>query len=345
MGDKTGIAWTDATWNPIRGCTPVSEGCRYCYAASVAARFSGPGMPYEGLAERTPKGPRWTGEVRLIEDHLDDPLHWRKPRRVFVNSMSDLFHPALWLQVIARIFAVMAAAPQHTFQVLTKRPERMAQLLNDSGFLSAVEEFAVIRLWPLPNVWLGTSVENQEAAGERIPHLLRTPAAVRFLSCEPLLGPIDLEGRLDTDHECPEGGPVCGQCFAGAPAARIHWVIVGGESGPNHRPFDPAWARSLRDQCREAGVAFFFKQVGGLRPTSGGDLLDGERIQEYPVTDREPDGCGMGDHPQAGVVLIPGKRQKMETCMDCDGKGYFVQAEDFTAHDCPSCQGSRVVPV
>lgn len=269
MGD-TNIEWTDKTWNPIRGCSKVSEGCRNCYAASVAARFSGPGMPYEGLARRDAAGnPQWTGLVRMVPKHLEDPIRWKAPRRIFVNSMSDLFHEDLEEANIAAIFAVMAAAPQHQYQVLTKRPTRMAKIVGDDTFLAAVRGIAKLQYgvqgfpWPLPHVWLGTSVENQEALGERLPHLLATPAAIRFLSVEPQLGRVSLP-RLS------------------AFTAPLHWIIVGGESGKAHRPFDPEWARLLRDQCEALGIAFFFKQHGGLRPTDGGDLLDGVQHHAFP---------------------------------------------------------------
>lgn len=205
MSDGTGIEWTDATWNPIRGCSRVSEGCRNCYAESMANRYSGPGLPYEGLAANG----KWTGEVRVVETHIEDPLRWKKPRKIFVNSMSDLFHDGLRDEDIAEVFGVMALANQHIFQVLTKRPKRMSKLLNDVMFWARVEGVAQRREHertgedpslslavhgPLPNVWLGVSVENQASADERIPWLLGTPAAVRFLSCEPLLGPVDLTG-------------------------------------------------------------------------------------------------------------------------------------------------------
>lgn len=293
MADGTGIEWTDATWNPIRGCSRVSAGCRICYAARDAARFSGPGGPYEGLAFFDDRGrAQWTGKVVVVEDHLDDPLHWAKPRRVFVNSMSDLFHEALSDVDVARVFGVMAAAHlrgrRHVFQVLTKRPDRMARLVASPDFETAVAIEATERTdrgrlsqrppeladvpWPLPNVWLGTSVENQDAADKRIPALLAAPAAIRFLSCEPLLGPVNLApfGAI------PEG---------------LHWVIVGGESGrPSEKPMpmDPAWARALRDQCRASDVAFFFKQMGSVQATStskGGDLEEipeDLRIREFP---------------------------------------------------------------
>jgi protein gp37 len=287
--DGTKIEWTDATWNPVRGCTRVSEGCRNCYAEGVAARFSGRGLPYEGLAERTSKGPRWTGKITLApEATLLQPLRWKRPRRIFVNSMSDLFHEGVPDEAIDRIFAVMALARHHTFQVLTKRPERMRSYLSTGFFkraaaVEALPEAAGFHGWPRvramalfnemqppPNVWLGTSVEDQAAADTRIPHLLATPAAVRFLSCEPLLGPVeltnidchqrrDLPGFYWINALTGEHDDMCRPC---APVPRIDWVIVGGESGPNARQMHPNWARTLRYQCAAAGVAYFFKQWG-----------------------------------------------------------------------------------
>jgi len=255
-----GIAWTEQTWNPVRGCSKVSEGCRHCYAMHVAARFSGEGEPYQGLATRDPA--RWTGKVELVEKHLTDPLRWRRPRRVFVNSMSDLFHEALPDEAIDGVFAVMALAPRHTFQVLTKRPSRMRDYMADlparklawaraaALLLHGETDLAAAPRWadnePLPNVWLGTSVEDQRAADERIPLLLETPAAVRFLSVEPLLGPV----RFPL--------PCTGSVFWGG----LHWVIVGGESGPNARPCDVAWLRDIVRQCRDAAVPVFTKQMG-----------------------------------------------------------------------------------
>ena len=317
MSDNTKIEWADATWNPVRGCEKVSEGCRNCYAARMAARFSGEGQPYEGLAEMTPHGPRWTGDVQLVPEVLDQPLKWRKPRRIFVNSMSDLFHPDVPDEFIAAVFGVMAAAHWHTFQILTKRPERMKKwfewvenkpvgtdgrlfpqficaykardVLDDEQF-----DFARFREWPLSNVWLGVSVENQRAADERIPLLLQTPAAVRFLSCEPLLGPVMLTGL----------GKRCYGCAAGVPHrcrnVLVDWVIVGGESGPGARPMHPDWVRSIRDQCKAAEVPFFFKQWGEWKLSwmageyqwmrvgkkAAGRLLDGRTWDELPVVVR-----------------------------------------------------------
>jgi len=250
MSQMSPIEWTDATWNPVRGCTRISPGCGGpdgggCYAERLAARFAGAGQLYEGFVRRTPAGARWTGEVRLIEDRLEDPPHWRKPRRIFVNSMSDLFHEALPLADIRRVFDVMRRALWHTYQLLTKRSARLREL-------------APRLLWA-PQVWTGVSVEHRDYCG-RIDDLRATPARVKFLSLEPLLGPLaalNLEG--------------------------IHWVIVGADSGPKARPMDLAWVRAIRDQCAAAGVAFFFKQV----VTPGGrkiplPVLDGRQWAEFP---------------------------------------------------------------
>lgn len=245
VADRSAIEWTEATWNPTRGCTKVSEGCEHCYAESFAERWRGlPGHPYEQGFD-----PRVAPAMLLM------PLRWRRPRLVFVNSMSDLFHDAINDDYIAQVFAVMGAAPQHTFQVLTKRHARMRSLVNQQRFrklvmshlhdprLGAVSPRA--SQWPFPNVWLGVSVENQHWADIRVPALIATPAAVRFLSCEPLLGPVHVESYL----------------------ANLHWVIAGGESGPGARPMHPDWARSLRDQCAAANVAYFFKQWGAWVPS------------------------------------------------------------------------------
>jgi protein gp37 len=257
----TKIEWTDETWNPTRGCSRVSEGCRNCYAERQAARFSNSKRsddetvePFHLFAERTPAGPRWTGRVELIESKLTEPLHWKKPRRVFVNSMSDLFHEALSDNAIQEVFAVMALCPHIKFQVLTKRAQRMREWLAHPHRVN----FTAIRAanlasthfdryeqltrapyqWPLANVWLGVSVEDQ-ANKDRIDLLRQTPAAVRFLSIEPLLEDFGMLNPLG-----------------------IHWVIVGGESGPQARPCDLAWIRSIRDQCRAASVPLFVKQLG-----------------------------------------------------------------------------------
>ena len=234
MGDKSGIEWTDATWNPVTGCTKVSAGCDHCYAETLALRLRKMGNPKY----------RNGFEVTMHPGALTIPLRWREPRRIFVNSMSDLFHARVPKDFVAQIWDVMARCPQHIFQVLTKRPERMARW--------TVEHPAP------PNVWLGTSVEDGRVA-QRITHLRECPADVRFLSLEPLIGPLpdlDLSG--------------------------VHWVIVGGESGQHHRTVRAEWVRDLRDQCQAAGVAFFFKQWGGLTPKSGVRVLDGRTWDQFP---------------------------------------------------------------
>lgn len=337
------IEWTDCTWNPVVGCTPVSPGCLNCYAATMAVRLEAIGRPEYQPVTMSPKmrsdiGIRdsskmtrdvriaefrngrsvFTGSVRAVVARLHDPLHWRKPRMVFVNSMSDLFHEAVPFEFIDKVFAVMAMARQHTFQVLTKRPERMAEYLNDSslsvgekGQLAAGvferiacaanamidddDERQRIEIgWPLPNVFVGTSVENQTTADERIPHLLRCPAAVRFLSVEPLLGLVDIT-RIHANGEGASinGGrvkPVFRSAFnhrawygVAVPDAPgdfknidrslrahfgsdqpLHWVIVGGESGHHARPCDVAWIRSIVEQCKTAKVPCFVKQLGAF---------------------------------------------------------------------------------
>ncbi len=261
MSDNTAIEWTEATWNPVRGCTKVSEGCRNCYAMGVAYRFSGPGQPYEGLAHKVNGKAEWTNKVVVVPELLHAPLRWRKPRRIFVNSMSDLFHPDVPDNAIEAVWRIMGSCPHHTFQILTKRPERMARLLRS---WQGRHEYHLRR--PLPNVWLGVSVENQQAADERIPWLLRTPAAVRWLSCEPLLGEVSLAHyiiddwtRIGDDVHYHHDGDV---------TRALHWVVVGGESGPHARPMHPQWAQSLRDQCQAAGVPFFFKQWGEWIPAT-----------------------------------------------------------------------------
>jgi protein gp37 len=327
MSTKTGIEWTDSTWNPIRGCSRVSEGCRNCYAEKVAYRFSGEGQPYAGLAVLKNGHASWTGKVEFVEKHLLDPLKWGpvaehvagcrivflaahisafKPRkcdcpvrrrRIFVNSMSDLFHENVPDEWIDRIFAVMALCPQHDFQVLTKRPARMLKyfsagegdLMERWGFWAShalhchtgvndlERDKSKAPSWPLPNVWLGVSVENQAAADERIPLLLQTPAAVRFISAEPLLGPVQLlwqDGWGGKDEPPLTGAEPAGDQLNSAHhirhgASRLDWVIVGGESGAGaeSRQMKQAWVRSLRDQCATASVPFFFKQWGQWVPT------------------------------------------------------------------------------
>jgi protein gp37 len=292
MGNTTKIEWTDATWNPIIGCSRVSEGCRNCYAERIAARFgNGKATVYSGLTQIVNGHPVWTGKV-VETRKLLEPLYWRKPKMVFVNSMSDLFHENVTDEQRDRIFAVMALTPQHFYQVLTKRPERMLEYF--AGFNRPGAEMRAIRTcaWVaddvanpphawidlveqiprgLPNVWLGVSVEDQATADKRIPLLLKTPAAVRFLSCEPLLGALDL---------CPWLPYEANRGWDGKMQPKLDWVIAGGESGPGARPCHPDWIRSLRDQCEAAEVPFFFKQWGEWLPYSQGARPD-DRFGQY----------------------------------------------------------------
>lgn len=293
MAAKTGIAWTNATWNPIRGCSRVSEGCRICYAQQLAARFNKPGQPYHGLATVKNGHAAWTGELAFIEKHLLDPLRWRKPRRIFVNSMSDLFHERVPYEWLDQIFAVMAASPTHTFQVLTKRPQWMRDYFAPVGGVSR-EDFIWVasrRLGltaqrpslPLPNVHLGVSVENQEAADERIPLLLQTPAAVRWISAEPLLGPLELEEHLyaaDVAGGAPDDMPPSsdGRLYPG-----LDWVVAGGESGKGFRPMDVAWLEQLVQQCQQAEVPVFVKQDSGARSGKQGRIPDALwELKQFP---------------------------------------------------------------
>ncbi|MDA8048292.1 MAG: phage Gp37/Gp68 family protein [Actinomycetota bacterium] len=243
MGDKSGIEWTEATWNPTTGCDRTSPGCDNCYALTLAKRLKAMGQAkYQRDGDPRTSGPGF--DLTLHPAALALPKSWDAPRTIFVNSMSDLFHPKVPLDYIRQVFDVIGETPQHTYQVLTKRSKRLAQTAD------CLE-------WP-PNLWMGVSVEDSRYSF-RINHLQTVPAAVRFLSCEPLLGPLDdleLEG--------------------------IQWVIAGGESGGNARPMDPDWVRSIRDQCLDAGVAFFFKQWGGRTPKAHGRELDGAMHDEMP---------------------------------------------------------------
>ena len=287
MGDKTKIEWADATWNPIAGCSVVSPGCTNCYAMRLAGGRLKHHPSRAGLTTPSRAGPVWNGEVRFNEKWLDQPLRWRRPRRIFVCAHGDLFHEDVPDEWINRVFSVMALAPQHRFQVLTKRADRMQRYF-------AAGEYPVVRRWgaapfPLPNVWLGVSVEDQERADERIPYLLETQAAVRFLSVEPLLSPITLD-CMALSHWPSNYGIIPG--YAGTYNAllgswwpleggdfekefrgrleelpKLDWVIAGGESGPHARPIHRDWARSIRDQCVAAGVPFFWKQWGEWAPT------------------------------------------------------------------------------
>lgn len=341
MSGKSKIEWTQKTWNCVRGCRRKSAGCERCYAERQAIRI--PDYHEQNIIRSTSRGPRWTGEVSLAPGHiLDAPLRWTKPSLVFVNSMADLFYKRPF-EDIAAVFGIMAAAPRHTFQVLTKYSARMVEffawledeakaleagsgLTPEHGALASVCAIYAERLvgegrcqaafearWPLPNVWLGVSVEHQEAADERIPHLLSVPAAVRWLSMEPLLGPVELTpylrgvcgrcGSTGYAHWC-EMEMSCQDCpddpsdplgtYDDWPIS-LDWIVVGGESGPGARPMNPSWARSLLAQCQSSGskpVPFFFKQWGSHNERGervgkkvAGRLLDGVEWSMYP--DRE----------------------------------------------------------
>lgn len=331
MSDKTKIEWADATVNYVNGCSVTSPGCTNCYAMRLAGTRMRSHPTRAGLTQDTKAGPVWTGEVRENPAALEQVLRWKKPRAIFWNAHGDLFHENVPDEWIDRQFAVMALTPQHRHMVLTKRSARMREYLREplrAGIVQTVVDNMeceddcpfgdthapwVIDPWPLPNVWLGVSVEDQARADERIPDLLATPAAIRFISAEPLLGPVDLRqwvhdygcsncgyggsvklycdncdwfGGPSTAAEndpCPDCGdllgdnyccPECGELDTETPGPTISghrlglidWVIVGGESGPGARPMHPDWARSLRDQCAEAGVAFHFKQWGDWAP-------------------------------------------------------------------------------
>jgi protein gp37 len=245
MAEST-IEWTDSTWNPVAGCTVLTAGCTNCYAMRMAARLSSMGVPkYDGLTRKSGERYVWTGKVTLDQTVLDAPKAWRKPRLVFVNSMSDLFQEAVPAEFVEAVWATMAETPQHTYQILTKRPERMAALTPALDLL--------------PNVWLGTSVEN-DAVLDRLDHLRDTPAAVRFVSFEPLIGSV-----------------------AAANLHEIDWAIVGGESGPRSRPMLEEWVDEIYDACEDAGTAFFFKQWGGRNKKAAGRAYRGRHWDELPA--------------------------------------------------------------
>lgn len=242
----TSIEWTDATWNPVAGCTVLTAGCTNCYAMRMAARLEAMGTDkYRGLTRKSGGRAKWTGKIRLDRKALSIPATWSKPRRVFVNSMSDLFHPDVPADFIGDVWNVMAETPRHTYQILTKRPDRMAEIVPG--------------LQKLANVWLGTSVEN-DAVLFRIDELRKVPAFVRFISFEPLIGSV-----------------------ADADLTDIHWAIVGGESGPNARHMEPIWVEEIESLCRDAGTAFFFKQWGGKNKKATGRLFRGRTFDEMPL--------------------------------------------------------------
>ena len=249
MADRTGIEWTEATWNPTTGCDRTSVGCDHCYALTLAKRLKAMGNPrYQTDGDSESSGPGFG--LTLHDDLLDRPRRWKRPRVVFVNSMSDLFHPDVPLAFIQRVFEVMAETPRHTYQILTKRSKRLASLAGDL-------------VWPV-NVWMGVTVETA-AYAFRIDHLRTVPAAVRFVSAEPLL-----------------------EALPGLNLADVHWLIAGGESGPHARPHEEPWFTDLRDQCDAAGVAFFFKQWGGRTPKAGGRKLEGRHHDAMPQVSHTP---------------------------------------------------------
>ncbi|WP_029002794.1 phage Gp37/Gp68 family protein [Azorhizobium doebereinerae] len=344
MAGKSKIEWCTDTWNPIVGCSVTSPGCTNCYAMSMARRIEAmqPGSHYAGTTQVVKGNPVWTGKVALAPEHiLTQPLSWRRGRKIFVNSMGDLFHEDVTDEWIDCVFAVMALAPHHTFQVLTKRAARMRAYMSDPSVVRRVYELACdmavamrlavvliadpahdkfappgvrirLGLWPLPKVWLGVSAEDQRRADERVPDLLATPAAVRFVSAEPLLGQLVFRQWLSFDQPCrgcgyagalggafPRRDAQCPRC--GIIHTTIDWIIVGGESGPGARPMHPDWARAIRDRCATAGVPFFFKQWGEWAPPSVlfADTLANCRLQARAEANPSlvhvfPDGLNMG---------------------------------------------------
>ncbi len=271
------IEWTEATWNPVYGCTRKSLACKHCYAETTTAENAGPGQWGQGYAE---PGGGWTGKVEVQADRLPQPLTWAEPKRIFVNSYADLFHESLAKEQIDRVFAIMALAPRHIFQILTKRPKQMQDYMSDAGAPARIEaamsDFAVltpprkIEQWPLPNVWLGVTAENQKEADRRIPLLLETPAALRFVAAEPLLDKVDLK----------VGSWLPGD---GATGATLDWIVGGGEFGKDVKVCDPAWARDLRDQCAKAGTPFFWNHFGAHAPAGeAARQIDGMKHEALP---------------------------------------------------------------
>lgn len=273
----TKIEWAEDVWNPVRGCSRVSEGCRFCYAERQAIRHAGPGRPYEGLVRSTPNGPRWTGKVVLVPEKLSEPLSRTKPTRFFVNSMSDAFHEGLELAEIVRVLAVIAAAPRHDFLILTKRADRMREILSrpdlpgmianeleasvcpdfalwdlDRDSLRIASALRYRELWPLPNLWAGVSIESDDHQ-RRARQLARTPAAVRWISFEPLLGRVAIRRLLEDMARADRER-----------LALLDWAVIGGESGPGARPCSTVWIREIAEACHQAGVAVFVKQLGAI---------------------------------------------------------------------------------
>jgi protein gp37 len=308
------IEWTEESWNPVRGCSRVSPGCEHCYAERQAIRHAGVGDSYEGLVRLGKHGPVWTGKVITIPKKLAEPFGWKRPRKVFVNSMSDLFHEDVPFEFIGAVFGVCAATPSHIYQILTKRSKRLRLFFEwlatqpsgadgrntwDGAFACAYaarsvlserqHEIARFQGWPLPNVWLGVSCEDQARADERIPDLLAAYAAVRFVSYEPALGPVDFSPYLPpTAGTCGISGLPCRHSLAHDKAA-LDWIIVGGESGPGARPFDIRWAEAVIEQCQKTGVACFVKQLGN----------DPRRPDGVPYPTEDVKGGNMDEWPEA----------------------------------------------
>lgn len=333
MSAASTIEWTDATWNPVRGCAIVSKGCTNCYAMRQAHRFSDAGRAYAGLTQMSKGGPVWTGRARTVPELLDAPLHWRKPRRVFVNSMSDLFHEDVPDSFVLQVFDIMRQSengfsrglnrhvPTHTYQILTKRPARMLDFCrrlrfaqNDARGMYLAQCSDHNGFNPIPDlrhVWLGVSVEDQASADERIPLLLQTRAAVRWISAEPLLGPVDLDRAL---YGADYGR---GQIIRHSGQNGLDWVVTGGESGPGARPSHPDWFRSLRDQCATADVPFFFKQWGAWLP-SGQHSSNGWLCDLHPVATRERERRGAVHVFADGEAAI--RLRKTEAGRSLDGR-------------------------
>lgn len=386
MSARSDIEWTDKTWSPVIGCTKVSAGCDGCYAirtANVRAKHPNPKVAaaFAGTVHRSEYGLDWTGQVNLLAERLTEPLRWRTPRKVFVNSQSDLFHDQVPDEFIARVFAVIALTPRHTYQVLTKRHGRMRALLNSPGFRELCEnaeadlvtdeatpglsryerEQYQTRWWssfsePLANLWLGVSVEDQKTADLRIPALLETRAAVRWISAEPLLGPIDLDGPLH-----PLGGRrkltywLTGRPGWGEPVKtatglemcspvigpRLDWVVAGGESGPGARPVHPDWLRTLRDQCARAEVPFLFKQWGqwGLDAPfdRDGHVVRGARGLGVTLandgTVYAPGDLTYPDGPRYSEAIRAGHAKARLTQVYSRGKGATGRELDGRTHD------------
>ncbi|MCB1476593.1 MAG: phage Gp37/Gp68 family protein [Rhodobiaceae bacterium] len=363
MAEHSHIEWTDATWNPVTGCTVLSPGCTNCYAMKLAGTRLQHHPSRAGLTTMTKAGPVWNGKVRFNEEWLTQPLRWKRPRMIFVCAHGDLFHEDVPDEWIDKVFAVMALCPHHIFQVLTKRSARMRAYMSSRRAIRRIYDTVCdmvldgdaagvliapgtnpdlapagkrifLDRWPLPNVWLGVSAEDQTRAFERVPHLLQTPATTRFLSAEPLLGPLELYAverppseidRRLTGQElidfywCDALTGQRGAMFkngsvreaAGDFGPKLDWVIVGGESGPGARPMHPDWARSLRDQCADAGVPFFFKQWGSMATVYDRDADDPDWRECDKIARRTPNGRwlnlagGHGFHGDRVVRVTP----------------------------------------